>query len=348
MHCVTSGWHNQAFGGIKVMRHYNCECLIYTNNVMSHERHGVSHHRQRHKGSFMRKALPCSDVIMRWELYATVPILYYVVKWIIQSCILIGLPRIRVDWLAFYKGCHSNGVISITPLGQVMHEYLCEERHVYAWWHHQMETFSALLALCAGNSLVTGEFPSQRPVTWSFDVFFDLRLNKRWNKQPWRRLLEVPWRSLWHHCTSILIVSWCTKLVYHRLDHLWQSWWRHQLEIFSGLWAFLRGIHRSPVNCPHKYPQCGFFKFCDWTNDWANNRDAVDLRRHHAHYDVTVMFNGNSCMFIQKMVVNHYLQCFRHLVRRRDWSTAWARDKMAAILQMLFSNSFSRLKIMAF
>ena len=46
------------------------------------------------------------------------------------------------------------------------------------WWHHQMETFSALLALCAGNSPVTGEFPTQRPVTRSFDVFFDLRVNK--------------------------------------------------------------------------------------------------------------------------------------------------------------------------
>ena len=44
-------------------------------------------------------------------------------------------------------------------------------------WCHQMETFFMLLALCAGNSPVTGEFPSQRPVTWSFDVFFDLRIN---------------------------------------------------------------------------------------------------------------------------------------------------------------------------
>ena len=47
------------------------------------------------------------------------------------------------------------------------------------WWRHQMETFSALLALCAGNSPVTGEFTSQRPVTRSLDAFFDLRLNKR-------------------------------------------------------------------------------------------------------------------------------------------------------------------------
>ena len=46
-----------------------------------------------------------------------------------------------------------------------------------AWCDYQMETFSALLALCTGNSAVPGEFPAQRPVTRSFDVFFDLRPN---------------------------------------------------------------------------------------------------------------------------------------------------------------------------
>ena len=55
----------------------------------------------------------------------------------------------------------------------------------HPWWRHQMETFSALLALCAGNSPVTGEFPTQRPVTRSFDVFFDLYLNKLLSKQSW-------------------------------------------------------------------------------------------------------------------------------------------------------------------
>ena len=44
----------------------------------------------------------------------------------------------------------------------------------HSWWHHQMEAFSTLLALSEGNSPVTDEFPSQRPVTSSFDVFFDL------------------------------------------------------------------------------------------------------------------------------------------------------------------------------
>ena len=45
-----------------------------------------------------------------------------------------------------------------------------------------MESFSALLAFCAGNSPVTGEFPAQRPVTRSFDVFFDLHLNQKLSK----------------------------------------------------------------------------------------------------------------------------------------------------------------------
>ena len=69
------------------------------------------------------------------------------------------------------------------------------------WWRHQMETFSALLAICAGNSPVTGEFPSQ-------------------------------------------------------------SQWRGALM---------------------------FSLICAWINGWANNREAGDLRRHRAHYDVIVM-----------------------------------------------------------
>ena len=77
-----------------------------------------------------------------------------------------------------------------------------------AWWRHHMETFSALLALFAGNSLVFGEFPSQRPVTRGFDVFFDLRLNKRLSKQPRRWWFETPSCSLWRHCNGGLIKEW--------------------------------------------------------------------------------------------------------------------------------------------
>ena len=67
------------------------------------------------------------------------------------------------------------------------------------WWRHQMEIFSALLAICAGNSPVTGEFPTQRPVTRSFDVYFDLRPNEWLSKQSWGWWFETLSRSLWRH-----------------------------------------------------------------------------------------------------------------------------------------------------
>ena len=66
-----------------------------------------------------------------------------------------------------------------------------------SWWRHHMETFSALLAICAGHSPVAGEFPAQRPVTRSFDVFFHLRLNKRLSKQPRGCWFGTPRWSLW-------------------------------------------------------------------------------------------------------------------------------------------------------
>ena len=60
-------------------------------------------------------------------------------------------------------------------------------------------TVTSLVAICAGNSPVTGEFPAQRPVTRSFYVFFDLRLNERLSKQSWGWWFETPSRPLWHH-----------------------------------------------------------------------------------------------------------------------------------------------------
>ena len=74
---------------------------------------------------------------------------------------------------------------------------------LFTWWRHQMETFSALLVLCTGNSPGTGEFPSQRPVTRSFDVSFDnLGLNKRLSEQSRRWWFETPVRPLWRHCND--------------------------------------------------------------------------------------------------------------------------------------------------
>ena len=72
----------------------------------------------------------------------------------------------------------------------------------YSSWRHQMETFSALMTLCVGNSLVTVEFPTQRPVMLNFDVFFDLRLNKRLSKQSFGWWFAMPFHSLLRHCNA--------------------------------------------------------------------------------------------------------------------------------------------------
>ena len=65
-------------------------------------------------------------------------------------------------------------------------------------------------------------------------------------------------------------------------------WWCRQIKTFPRYWPFVRGIHRSPVNSPHKGQWRGALTFsliCAWTNGWANNREAGDLRRHRAHHD---------------------------------------------------------------
>ena len=89
-----------------------------------------------------------------------------------------------------------------------------------------METFSAVLALRAGNSPVTGEFPNQRPVTRSFDVFFDLRLNKRLSKQSWGWWFETPSRPLWSHCNWASL-GWYERTTRHyhaREQHLGRNY----------------------------------------------------------------------------------------------------------------------------
>ena len=114
------------------------------------------------------------------------------------------------------------------------------------WWRHQMETFSTLLDICTGNSPVSGEFPTQRPVTWSFDL-------------------------------SLI---------------------------------------------------------CLWINDWVNNREAGDLRRYRAHYDVTVMISGKHyghllCELFKKkmdrdMTATHYhLPTVKHIKHGYSFALSW-------------------------
>ena len=79
--------------------------------------------------------------------------------------------------------------LNITLGPHKFHDDVIKYKHFPRYW-----------PICAGNSSAAGEFPLQRPVTRSFDVFFDLRMNKRLSIQSRRRWLETPSRHLWRHC----------------------------------------------------------------------------------------------------------------------------------------------------
>ena len=87
------------------------------------------------------------------------------------------------------------------------------------WWRHQMGTFSALMVLCAGDSL---EFTAQRPGTRCFDLFFDLHLNKRLIKQSWGWWFETPSCPLWRHCNEPPHINIC-------IDRMCSSYHSHAM-----------------------------------------------------------------------------------------------------------------------
>ena len=97
-------------------------------------------------------------------------------------------------------------------------------------------------------------------------------------------------------------------------------WWRQQMEHFPTYWPFVRGIHRWPVNSPHKGQWCGalMFSFISaWSNSWVNNCDAGDLKRHRIHYDVIVMSgNGLSPVWRQGLPWPY-----------ADWFSIWRREQ---------------------
>ena len=103
--------------------------------------------------------------------------------------------------------------------------------------------------------------------------------------------------------------------------------WKHM----PRFWPFVRGIHRSPVNSPHKGQRRGALMFsliCAWLNGWANNREAGDLRRHRAHYDVIVM---NTTKQNKIVFMNHVVYCIVPLyhdlkpecTKASYWNTIW-------------------------
>ena len=87
--------------------------------------------------------------------------------------------------------------------------------------------------------------------------------------------------------------------------------WKH----FPRNWPFVPGIHQSPVNSPHKGQWGGtlmFYLICAWMNNWVNNREAGDLRRHRAHYDVIVMI----CTHHARQCIPSYVVCAIDLSHR--------------------------------
>ena len=134
----------------------------------------------------------------------------------------VSLPVLRSDRLHDLWGltvlfifklilrCYDGGT---APLMKVIckspkswHEQNRHSRHEYFMFMMTSSNGNVIRVtspLC-GKFTVTGEFPAQRPVTQSFDVFFDLSLIKRLGKQPWGRWFETPSRSLWRHFNAIL------------------------------------------------------------------------------------------------------------------------------------------------
>ena len=121
--------------------------------------------------------------------------------------------------------------------------WICLIKHsikVCTWWCHQRETFSALLALCEGNPQVISGFPSQRPVMQSFDVFFDVCLNKQLSKQS---------RYWWFEKAFIITSLWWANEI-----NIWKqgSFWvwandRYLQVTFSNAFSSMKTLHENLI-----------------------------------------------------------------------------------------------------
>ena len=130
--------------------------------------------------------------------------------------------------------------------------YHCISTEYEPWWRHQMGTFSAILALCAGNSSVTGEFPSQRLVASLMSLTVSLVTTSRIQQ-----------------CFNVVTIS----CIYKMLLFLYHCCILSEIKLTATNVATTEGQWRGAL----------MFSLI-----W-NNRDAGDLRRYLVHYDVTLM-----------------------------------------------------------
>ena len=186
--------------------------------------------------------------------------------------------------------------------------------------------------LCAGNSPVTGEFPAQRAsnaedvsIWWrhlgrkrlSGTILLKLLVSTSWRQTGAFEIIQSEYardyltnggvRRVQMFGTPHILIKHISIKCYDRNEDVYRGLggisqgplllhdnvikWKH----FPHYWPFVRGIHRSPVNSPHKGQWRGALMLsliCVWRNSWVNNLEAGDLRRYRTHYDVIVMNLG--------------------------------------------------------
>ena len=143
-----------------------------------------------------------------------------------------------------------------------------------------METFSALLAICAGNSPVPGDFPTQRAVTRSFDVYFDLRPNKRLSKQLWGWWFETQSLPLWRHRNAVV----CHE----------QMWWKlHQIS--GSLFCYMKGFN-SPYHLNmENFKYIFMFRKMNLAWQWKSNGKSLFLSKANTKVDDNSIIHFTYC-----------------------------------------------------
>ena len=127
--------------------------------------------------------------------------------------------------------------------------------------------------LC-GNSPVPGEFPAQRPVTRSFDVFVDLRLNKRLSKQSWGCLFETLSHQLWRHCPTGLYNLYCCKCPgAKKRQALHNDYADSAVTIVT--WTLLHNIHAVSLTFANSSEEVWRSANCFVFNWWVHFPEAI-------------------------------------------------------------------------
>ena len=188
-----------------------------------------------------------------------------------------------------------------------------------------METFTALLGICAGNSPVTGEFPTQRPVTRGFDVLFDLRLKNSWvnnreagdlrsHRAHYDVIVYVC--AMWGKCSNIIDTDGIQTLK-HNFNRIWNTLDSRQhrpgippaILINSSLLDKMTAIWQTMISDAFYFQWIK--KFCTWIkNSGSGPRTTVALKGHHYLSFSLHYINFDLCeKNIMWLCIHNYLAC---------------------------------------